>query len=418
MKFSNFQISSMLPDLYFFNPTCEPAIANGSSFYTAPARLRKLEEDLSCLPVWLASEKDQVLVTGAVDVPFVNRMLELGFVLPEMVNLRQAFSDSNWLSQPKGGLRPWGWSPAVGKLFEMVLPSCSEEFRISAVSSWQEGHRELYSRLTGIDLLKDILKKYSFSWLPAEFELAIVCHTIEQIQQKVSRHETAVVKSPWSSSGRGLLLFPNPDSRKKNEEVLSGMLKQQGFVSVEPWLNKVIDLSYQFYSKNGIISYKGRTFFETDHKGRYLRNFLADEPVTSGEVSDFLKEHDSRVISLLQTALSQSNYARLYEGWIGVDSMVFRAASGELKFQPVVEINGRYTMGAVALKLHDKLVEGSKGYFRIYFSAGTSFLKFARKQEAEKPLVLRDGKIESGFLALTPQLETNHFGAYLVAETR
>ena len=169
------------------------------------------------------------------------------------------------------------------------------------------------------------------------------------------------------------------------------MLKQQGFVSVEPWLNKVLDLSYQFYSKNGIILYRGRTFFETDPKGRYLRNFLADDPDTSGEVDDFLRDHNSEVIDLLQSALFSSGYANMYEGWIGVDSLVYRTAEGELKIQPMVEINGRFTMGAVALKLREKVAEGSKGSFGIYFSNSTSFLKFARKQEAERPPEVRDG---------------------------
>ena len=416
-KKSNFQISSMLPDLYFFNPTCEPAIANGSIFYTAPARLRKLEEDLSYLPAWLASEKDQVLVHGETDCSFLSKMQELGFQLPEMVQLKKVLSDPSWLQQPKGSLLPWGWSPATYKLFEPVISGCGEDFRRSAVASWQEGHKILYSRLTGIAVLKETLKTNEFRWMPESFDLPVVCHSIAQIQTEISRHKSAVVKSPWSSSGRGLLLFPNPDSQKKNEEVLSGMIKQQGFVSVEPWLNKVIDLSYQFYSKDGILVYKGRTFFETDPKGRYLRNFLTNSPETTEEVSDFLREHDSEVVDVIKSALSHSEYTRIYQGWIGVDSMVYRDKTGDLKIQPIVEINGRFTMGALALKLREKLAEGSKGHFQIHFSTSISFLKYAQKQEAEKPLMLRDGKIVSGFLPLTPPLETNHFGAYIVAET-
>ena len=407
----------MLSNIYFFNPTCEPAIANGSSFYTAPARLRKLEEDLSALPIWLASEKDLVLVRGEVDNSFIGKIQKLGFALPAMANLKKSLANPKWLLKPKGSIRPWGWSPAAYQLFEQVIPSCEEEFRQSAVAGWKGDHKTLYSRLTGIDLLKEILAKKEFRWMPELSDLPVVCPSIVQIHQEINRHKSAVVKSPWSSSGRGLLLFPNPDSRKKNEEVLSGMMKQQGFVSVEPWLNKITDLSYQFYSKDGIIHYKGRTFFETDPKGRYLRNFLADEPESSEEVSIFLKEHDSEVIAVLKSALSRSGYAKIYEGWIGVDSLIYRSDRGELKIQPVVEINGRFTMGAVALKLREKLAEGSKGHFQIHFSTSISFLKFAQKQEAEKPLILRDGKIASGFLPLTPPLETNHFGAFLVVET-
>jgi hypothetical protein len=222
-----------------------------------------------------------------------------------------------------------------------------------------------------------------------------------------------VVKTPWSSSGRGLLLFPNPDLKKKNDEVLSGMLQQQGFVTVEPWHEKVLDASYQFYSLAGQITYMGRTFFETDAKGRYLRNLLTDNPNTFVEVARFLNEHNSEVISLLEKALSESDYAVAYEGWIGVDALIYKTASGELKFHPLVEINGRFTMGAIALKLREHLAKGTHGFLQIYYSQTTNFQAFCQKQEADQPLIMQDKKIVSGFLPLTPPLPTHQFGAYI-----
>ncbi len=403
----------MLPDTYFFNPTCEPAIANGSPYYTAPARLRKLESDLGYLPGWLGEEKDQVLVQGTVDPGFERIMRKLGFRLPGFINIVQALSDADWISRPKWRLFPWGWSPAIYQLFRNVLPSYQDDFQQSAVANWLPDHKNLYSRSTGIVLLDQMTRQDATDWLPGRRELPVVCTTLVQIYDEINKHIKAVVKSPWSSSGRGLLFFPNVDTKKKNDEVLSGMLNQQGFVTVEPWLNKVMDLSYQFFALAGTISYRGRTIFETDQKGRYIRNFLTDQTGATGEVSSFLEAHDTEVVSRLLEALSQSGYATLYEGWIGVDALIYRSEEGVLKFHPLIEINGRFTMGAIALKIREYLAPGSKGFMQLFYSKTSDFQSFCSKQEAAKPLVMEGQKIISGFLPLTPPLQGHLFGAYV-----
>ena len=406
----------MHPDIYFFNPTCEPAIANGSPYYTAPALLRKFEADLGYLPGWLGEDCDQVLVQGAIDPDFEDRMKALGFRLPRFLTLQQVLADTAWMSDSKGTLRPWGWSPAVVHLFRNVIPSCNEDFRNSSVAKWQPGHKNLYSRLTAIGLLNDLLSKSNAGWLPNQTDLPVVCNSLDQIQFQLNRHDKAVVKSPWSSSGRGLLLFPNVDSKKKNDELLSGMLNQQGFVTVERWLEKVADLSYQFMSHAGKIRYRGRTFFDTDPKGRYISTFLKDNPDTPKEISGFIEEHDAEVIDLLVEALSKSGYSTMYEGWIGVDTMICKSDDGSYLFHPMVEINGRYTMGAVALMVSEHLEAGSNGSMRIFYSKTDNFQAFCQKKEAEKPLVMKGQKIVSGFLPLTPPLPGHHFGAYIEVE--
>ncbi|HEY5511646.1 MAG TPA: hypothetical protein VIK10_11530 [Prolixibacteraceae bacterium] len=452
-------------DIYFFNPTCELAIANGSPYYTAPARLRQFESDLGYMPAWLGEEMDQVLIQGAVDQSFNERMRALGFRLPEIMNLGEALSDELWLSRPKGRFYPWGWSPAVYYLLRNMLPNCSEAFRKSAVAYWKPDHKGLYSRLTALELLETILKNHSRDWLPDQADLPVVCSSLESIHHEIDRFlgpstgsgtecpstslrdrislapadlqsagamfpttipislqqsqfpssqfPKVVVKLPWSSSGRGLLLFPNPDSPKKNDEVLSGMLSQQGFVTVEPWHKKVTDLSYQFEILDGEVKYRGRTFLETDPKGRYVRNYLTEDIEIQQDVKVFMEEHQAEVVEMLTESLSQSKYTNLYEGWIGIDAIVYRNDKGVLKFHPMLEINGRFTMGAIALKIRNYLAEGSNGFLQIFYSKTGNFQAFCQKREEEKPLVMDDRKIVSGFLPLTPPSPDHHFGAYV-----
>jgi hypothetical protein len=403
----------MLPDTWFFNPTCELAIANGSPFYTAPARLRQFEHDLGYLVGWLGEEKDQVLVSGKVDHGFSLKMRNYGFKLPDFISLEQALSDPHWLAAPKGRIRPWGWSPALCRMFKNAMQSCLHDFRYSAVASWRPAHKMLYSRLTAKELLRELIEQNIYPWMPIKANLPVVCTAPEQIYIEIGRHARSVVKTPWSASGRGLLLFPNVDSRKKNDELLAGMLSQQGFVTVETWLDKVMDLSFQFYSSQGKIDYKGRTIFETDPKGRYTGNLLEDTADVPPDVAAFLEECTGTVVDMLSGVLSRSDYARLYEGWIGVDALIFRSGDGNLKFHPMIEINGRYTMGAVALKMRDYLAPGSKGFLQLYYSKSSNFQTFCQGKEKDNPLIMNNNRIVSGFLPLTPSLEEHHFGAYI-----
>lgn len=403
----------MLPDIYFFNPTSEPAIANGSSYYTPSAKLRKFESDLSYLPGWLGREQDQVILHGAPDPDFEFKMAQQGFRLPRFLNLQQVMKDPEWIQMPKERLLPWGWSPAVCQLFKPAFSSFSEVFRHSVVAEWQPVHKMLYSRLTGIAIQRWILENYSADWLPDQSDIPVTGETLQQIYTAVDRYQQSVVKTPWSSSGRGLLLFPNPDSRKKNEELLSGMLRQQDFVTIEPWHEKLTDLSFQFEFCQGKLCYRGRTFFETDRKGRYKRTLLEDNPVLPEDVKSFLEEHTQKVVAMLSDALCQSDYSRLYNGWIGIDSMVYRSAGGGLKLWPVLEVNGRFTMGTLALKMREFLLPGSKGHLEIYHSKTIDFQAFGRKREREMPLVLTGNRMVSGFLPLTPMLSDHSFGACL-----
>ena len=192
------------------------------------------------------------------------------------------------------------------------------------------------------------------------------------------------------------------------------MLNQQGFVTVGPWHDKVIDISYQFEASAGKISYKGRTFLENDPKGRYIRNYLSEDVDIQDDVLSFLRDHNEEVVALLTEALRQSKFSSLYEGWIGVDAIIYLNEKGLMKFHPMLEINGRFTMGAIALKLRKHLALGSIGFLQIFYSKTSNFQAFCKNQESGKPLIMKDHQILSGFLPLTPPLPNHHFGAYLV----
>ena len=48
--------------LFIFNPDCEMSIAAGGKYYTPPANVLKMAEDLAFLPAWLGTKEDRVVV--------------------------------------------------------------------------------------------------------------------------------------------------------------------------------------------------------------------------------------------------------------------------------------------------------------------------------------------------------------------
>ena len=405
----------MKPDIYLFNPTCELAVANGSVNYMAPAQLRKFEDELSTLPWILGSSQDIILVDKVPSQQFTDQLEAAGFRLPSFLPLESAFSDATFITTEKGFLIPWGWSPSVHKLLSPLKPACSPEFLNSPVAEWRDVHRELYNRKSALTILQRITNENPSENILSLTEIPEVCTNHEQIIALQHKWGKVVVKAPWSSSGRGLQILRPNEYNQTNRQVISGYLKQQGFVIVEPWHNKVLDLSFQFFSfGNGRIEYRGLTTFSTDHSGRYIGNYLQElPPDLTPELKEFLSENLNNLKTVLHQVLVSSNYSADYYGWFGVDAIIFRSLDRKLKFHPCLEINCRFTMGAIALSLRTHLAEQSVGEFRITHGKGGHFVQFCEEMTRREPLITDSGEIVSGFLPLTPPLPESSFGAYL-----
>ena len=405
----------MRPNIYFFNPTCELAVANGSVNFMASAKLRRFEDELGILPGFLALPEDMVIVGQQPSRQFTDNLESAGFALPSYCSLQNLFSDSSFLTAEKGFLFPWGWSPSAYKQLSIFKSGCSPEFLNSPVADWHEIHRELYSRRSSLEILNRIVSIKSLVNILPINDLPEICATHEQIVLLQRKWGKVVVKSPWSASGRGLQVLRPNEYNQTNRQVIAGFLKQQGYVIAGPWHDKLIDLSFQFFSLgNGQIEYRGLTSFSTDHSGRYLGNFIQEfPPEIAPETEAFLKENIHEIIIALQETLTGSNYSIDYYGWLGVDAMIFRSAEGKLKFHPCLEINCRFTMGAIALKLRDHLAEHSVGEFRITYGREGQFLQYSREMMKKEPLLSDHGKIVEGFLPLTPAATDSSFGAWM-----
>ncbi len=147
------------------------------------------------------------------------------------------------------------------------------------------------------------------------------------------------LKPRVGSSGRGRVGAP---------EAVAGALqrlRERGGAVLEPWLERVVDLSAQLYlARDGALTLVGTTELLVSTSGVYRgQRGLVD---SRGRVSS---DHhfDAHLRDTAVTA-SAAAAAEGYHGPCGIDAFTFRADDREL-LRPLVELNARFTAGHVAI---------------------------------------------------------------------
>lgn len=371
-----------------------------------------MEADLATLPLYFAEENDLVVVPQLPNADFINRLQSIGIAPPAFV------TEKELLKNPPSEIKklcPWGWSPAVHKRLDSLKPNCSAEFKASPVFNWKSEYRELYTKKFALQLLTQLIKKYPSQHFISAEEVSEVCKTRDQIEDLLAKWDKLMVKAPWSSSGRGLQPITKKPIHPKVWEKLLGIINEQGYAIVEAFQNKQLDLAFQFELQKGAVKYLGISNFSADKKGQYLGNSLNGLPTELDvEVKSFAEEISELIVPALIKEISKSELAKNFEGYFGVDTLIFRDKKGTLKVNPCLEVNVRYNMGLLSLYLEKLVLANRKGRFRTYYNSQKSFSEFCIEMSAEHPLVIEEQKIASGFFPLTAYSEDTEFGAYLL----
>lgn len=401
-----------LGNIYYFNPTCELAVANGSFSYQPPLLLQKMESDLAILPFVFCTPGDFVLTEHKPSAEFRQKMELAGFNLPRFYSLAEleTFPEGSF-----DAIHPWGWSPAAHYRLNKLKENCSEKFRETQVFNWDNKHRQLYERSASLDFLNQLLNNNPSDFFISKDLIGCKVSCSEEIDSLLKRHSSLVLKAPMSSSGRGIQIIRKPQLDAPKKQWISGILKQQNYLIAEPFLEKKADLSFQFriISENK-IEYLGFSMFETNSNGQYKGTFIHPDLKTimpEGNTAE-LAEMINVTANILWNALKMSVYASGHIGFLGVDALLFKQ-EGKLKVQPCIEINSRMNMGILTLLLERKIHPAATGRFELFYGKDLDFKTFAMKNiDLHQPQFL-DGKLCSGFLPMVEPNEKNKFGAYI-----
>lgn len=356
------------------------------------ANIMRMASDLAFLPAYWAEEKDWLLVQEAVDKEFGK---ELG------IRVRCVTEDE--LARETEGIKgmPWGRSPKT----------CHWLAERGMGEEWQEEWKEWYSRKTACQGLRTLFEQMSF--LEARI-IPQVCASLEEIEYRMAKEGGEwLIKSPWSSSGKGQLRCKGAFGAK-SKEWIDGVLKRQGYVMLERYLNKVLDFAMEFQATESGMEFIGWSFFETGEHGEYQGNMISPQSRMESELIRLLGTETVQSLKCHLPRMLEALYPS-YRGFLGVDMMVYKDNEDHLRVHPCVEINLRFNMGIVAYFLNRRYVaDGTVGRFTISFYATDGEAKKETEYLSDKyPAVYENNRIKSGYLALTPVKETTRFVASL-----
>lgn len=285
--------------LFIFNPENDMALADGKPGYTPPAQIQQMRRELWWLPEWWAEEGDIV------------------------------WNGEDRLSLPDDTkIVPWGWSPALCHQLKQagvqasLLPSAEKLEHI----------RQLSHRQTAVKLLAELREQ-----LPLDGHIcgeSTLCHSKEEAEEAVARYGEAMLKLPWSSSGRGIRKIS-----KEDPTPLRGRWK--GSLVIERLLHKVSDFALEFWlDGKGGVEYKGLSLFYTNERGAYLGNWVAPEGQKLAWLAQYIPlQYLQEIRRWWEERLKGFDY----EGPVGIDMML--AQEG---ICPCIEVNWRWTMGLVS----------------------------------------------------------------------
>ncbi|MDH6307592.1 hypothetical protein M2451_000042 [Dysgonomonas sp. PFB1-18] len=391
--------------ILYFNPGHETAVHNASPYYTAPANVVAMQHELAYLPAWYGKSDDVVFVSQQENDAFFS------FLKANLPTIPLPVSKESLYKYRSEYIGLWGISPQAVHYFTELNEELELDLRIPL---WRDEYTYLHSRQAAHDCLISLTE-----------QLPLIQHDIipqfytdlDEIEVAVNNSESQLLaKAPYSSSGRGLLWLPVTGLTRTERQILHGILKKQGSVSVESVLDKQTDFAMEFLSDGqGGLEFTGYSLFYTNAKGGYESNYLGTQDSIEKQLSEQIDLSLLNDVKAGLIAILRDKYAGLYNGCIGVDMMIYKDGDS-YRLHPCLEINMRYNMGYLSLRLYENyLMQGVEGRFYLDFSAreGEIFGKH-RQMQKQYPAQFANGRLMSGYLALCPVNTESRYRAYIL----
>jgi uncharacterized ferritin-like protein (DUF455 family) len=340
-------------DVWWFHPDAEGAAGHAqrtASPYAPKKGIARLATDLAALPGVLATAGDIVLVPDTPRPDWLAHRYQAGLPLVQFVS-----DPGHLVGRTLGDAQPWGWSPvADARARDLLLEPPQRDPGLGA-KGW------------ALDALRSFLTESPEPFWSPPTVVPVACNHLDAILA----HQAAlgsqgfpdvIVKGDWSASGQHRWVLrggqrPAPDEQAR----LQGLLERHGQVTVGPWLDRVLDLSFHAdVAADGTVQIRGTVRFDTHPDGRFagahlgppqrgLDQSLVRWLLDDGRDPDRLGRTARRLWAQLGPRLAAAGH----RGPVGVDALVHRTPTG-LALWPVVEVNPRWTMGRVAWSLRGR----------------------------------------------------------------
>ncbi len=350
--------------IHLFNPENDLALAAGCSNYTPPPHAAALHHAGSLLPLWWAEDGDAIVIPDDFCNIAPDVATKLGLKC-DFLPARRIPSSSSTLP-PDALPSPWGWSDdAVRQLSKAGVECGLPTPEVIAT------HRLLSHRRSSIAILRELSTA-----LGVQFPLPMEVTDPQQVVELEKLTPGCFIKSPWSSSGRGVFCaLTLPEAALYDRA--AGIINRQGSVMVERGLEKILDFAALFNCNpsanraNTAVSFEGLSIFKTELRGMYNGNVVAPQALLRQMLGRYidLSRLDS-IISGLERVLSHL-IPPTFSSHCGVDMMIYRE-NGEFRIHPCIELNLRMTMGVAAMNICRRLKLNSPHFLAWHHSSNGS----------------------------------------------
>lgn len=313
--------------IHLFNPENDLALASGLECFTPPKGAVAISRAGAFLPMFWA-EKDDYILSDIAPSPEMEQYIRRYRLQGTAVSHTEACASPS----------PWGWSLCSRRIFRKagvdddLLPDNDTLEKIRILS-----HRRSSIIINrGLGVSEDLI--------PVE------ASSPKEVREALARFSgKGVLKLPWSSSGRGVIRS-DQIADERLDAYVGGMISRQGSVMVEPLLDRRRDFAALFHCSNASASYRGLSLFATNLAGFYEGNIVLPQKEMATELGIDISHITKPLERILSELIGGS-----YEGWLGIDMMVYRDSNGRQQIAPCIELNLRMTMGVAAMLAAEKI---------------------------------------------------------------
>ena len=324
-----------MPKLFFSNFDFEDELAGRR---THPAALKSLQTSLSKMWSAIAEPGDRLYdhypgsgQTSSATVRKDSDHSALGSL--GLINEHQLANSNKQFE-----LVPWGWSPSCLTL--------AEQFALTTRSPELSCVRTINDRIFGFDYeCEASIGLDGATSIRSENQLVSQVNTLVRHATYCDAPTTTpwIVKSHFSAAGRHCLRGQGPPTERQ----LAWVRKRIGRAEVlflEPIVDRVREAGFQFWIDDRGARFDGCVEMLCDRNGQFRASVVT--PSTPPEWAESLVHC---------TQLAQRIQGMGYFGPLGIDAMQYRQPDGQQKQRPIQDVNGRFTMGRMALSLKQAL---------------------------------------------------------------
>ena len=394
-----------MQQLYLFNPGHEMEILCGKSHYTPPYSVQKMAADLEMLPVWYGGAGSFTLVRYPLATQFIAslpKVFRTSLSSPMILNLmmKELYRRKKLGEKPK--LPPltasiWGISPRSLDTFKELKQAGME----IEIPEWKEDYVLLTNRQTSARCLEQLQNSIPIT---PRIQIPAFCSELKELENYMEQNTAPyVIKTPFSSSGRGLYWVNDNQLDTRALGWVNSSLKRQGAVSIEPALSRIFDFAAAFYSDgNGNVKHLGLSIFETQSEGRFVGCMLGTQEMLLQRLNEYISPEDYMFLAEQISAVLTEVVGHTYCGYLGVDMFIYKTKDGDYAVHPFVELNLRYTIGLIAMQISRQFIHPKSQGMLQTVSYVYNAVNEHQRMRSESPLVLENNLIRSGYQSLCP----------------